>query len=458
MRSLSIKLRVALWYTGIMILLAAASLAVLLSLSSRFVQHGARDRLEGRVALALKEAEWDREERRLDIDDDLKVFEDGVWIGIYDGQGYPLYGQAPEGFPEGVVFEDRQIRMVSGGSAVWYVYDIHRIVPGYGSVWVRGAASRSDAEEAFAAMIRMAVFLFPFLAALAAGGGYLITRRAFLPIAQMAETARRISTGGDLTERIGLGKGNDELYQLAETFDSMLSRLQGQFEKEKQFTADVSHELRTPISVILSRCEYALGHMEDGEGRESLQIVLDQARKMARLVSQLLMLSRADGNRLELQLEDVDLSVLFEVVIQEQEAAASEKSITIQPDIQPDVMVQADETMMMRLLINLISNAITYGKVGGHIRVGLSKSSGTVHGYVEDDGVGIPNEHLDRIWDRFYQVDPSRTAEDGRGAGLGLSMVKWIVSSHGGDIHVESRVGEGSRFSFEFPSRQPPAT
>ena len=114
-------------------------------------------------------------------------------------------------------------------------------------------------------------------------------------------------------------------------------------------------------------------------------------------------------------------------------------------------MIQADETMIMRLFINLISNAVSYGRTGGHIKVGLSSDEKGVKGYVKDDGIGIPEECLGHVWERFYQVNPSRTVEKGRGAGLGLSMVKWIVSAHGGSIRAESELGKGSCFSFEFP-------
>ena len=115
--------------------------------------------------------------------------------------------------------------------------------------------------------------------------------------------------------------------------------------------------------------------------------------------------------------------------------------------------MRADETMMMRLFINLISNSITYGKPGGHTRITLSADEKGIIGSVADDGIGIPAEHLDKIWQRFYQVDPSRTSGSGSGSGLGLPMVKWIVEAHGGQIGVSSRPGEGSVFTFRFPRR-----
>ena len=448
MKRLSIKMRVTLWYTGIMVLLSGLALAVLLSASNRYIQNNVKNRLEERVFSCLHEIKWDWEDGQLDIDDDLSVFQNEVWLGIYDRLGYPLFGQAPGNFPDGMVFKDGRQQVIREGGSVWHVYDRHLEVPGYGPVWIRGISSQTDSEEALTAISHIALVLFPFLAALAAVGGYLITKRAFLPVIQMSATARGISTGGDLSQRIGLVKGKDELYQLAGTFDEMLEQLERQFEKEKRFTSDVSHELRTPISVIISQCEYALEHAPEGSPEsESLQSILEQSQRMARLVSQLLTLSRADCNTQQLQLETVNISELCEMVAQELEEAAAQKSISLELAVQPDVLIQADETMIMRLFINLISNAVSYGRTGGHIKVGLSSDEKGVKGYVKDDGIGIPEECLGHVWERFYQVNPSRTVEKGRGAGLGLSVCQWVVALHGGHMEFQSIEGKGTRVS-----------
>ena len=170
---------------------------------------------------------------------------------------------------------------------------------------------------------------------------------------------------------------------------------------------------------------------------------------MSALISQLLTLARADNGKQKLHCELINLSELAQIIAEEQSVPAEEKGITLQTDIRPDILMRADETMMMRLFINLISNSITYGRPGGHIRVTLSSDEKGITGSVADDGIGIPAGHLDKIWQRFYQVDPSRTS--GSGSGLGLPMVRWIVEAHGGQIGVSSRPGEGSVFTFRFP-------
>ena len=137
------------------------------------------------------------------------------------------------------------------------------------------------------------------------------------------------------------------------------------------------------------------------------------------------------------------------MVALEQAELAARKNISIQRDIQPDIFACVDETLFMRIFINLISNGIKYGKEGGFIRVILKRDKDRAVSQIIDDGIGIPPQDLPKIWDRFYQVNPSRSS--GSGAGLGLSMVKWIVSAHGGTIKVDSILGKGTRFTISLP-------
>ena len=165
------------------------------------------------------------------------------------------------------------------------------------------------------------------------------------------------------------------------------------------------------------------------------------------MISQLLLLSRADQGRQQVQKERLNLSELTQMAAEEQEILAEEKDIRILTDIQPDIYARADESLYIRMLDNLISNAVSYGRKGGYVKVLLCEEGNMVRGAVEDDGIGIPGESLEKIWERFYRVDASRTGQEH--SGLGLSMVKWIVQAHGGEITVESQEGKGSRFVFQ---------
>ena len=449
MRNLSIKLKITLWYTAFMALLIILTLIVLFSISSVQVLSDARARLRNTVLQAFSEIDY--EDGLLTFDDDINYLEEGVYISVYDAQGYLLYGRTPTGFSGASTLIMDQMQQVGSGQDFWYVYDYCQSVDGYGNLWIRVVASHSRSDSILRIITNAALILLPFFVAFIALGGYLITAKALRPLSAMTETARAISEGNDLTRRIRLGSGRDEVHVLAHTFDQMMERLQSSFETEKQFTSDVSHELRTPVAVILSQCEYASQEGTPSEElRGSIGVIGAQARKMSALISQLLTLARADSGKQKLQYELVNLSELAEIIVEEQSIAAEEKGITLLTDIQPEILLRADETMMMRLFINLISNSITYGKPDGHTLVTLSANEAEITGSVQDDGIGIPADKLDKIWQRFYQVDPARTSGSSSGSGLGLSMVKWIVQAHGGRIEVSSRLGEGSCFTFHF--------
>jgi signal transduction histidine kinase len=449
MNGLSVKLKVTLWYTALMVLLAALALAFIFYVGQSLAAASARSDLVRAVEDSLDEIEYD--DGKLEVDDDLDFFSHGIYLSVYDRDMRQVFGRVPKELanPPGLV--QGAVRTAGGGGTRWYVYDSRVSVKKYGDVWVRGVAELSDTEKSMNALLSVAGIALPFLAAVAALGGYLITRRAFRPVRQIIDAAERIGEGRDLSERIRIGAGKDEIHTLANTFNDMFGRLERSFESEKQFTSDASHELRTPVSVIVSQSEYALenaGTLEEAKG--ALSVILAHARKMSGLISQLLTLSRADRGHEKLNLETLNLSELAEMAAEEQREAAKGKGIEIRTNIAPGLRVRADETMMLRMLVNLVTNAVTYGRPGGHVAIELARNGGEIVGSVSDDGIGIAAEHLARIWERFYQVDPSRAAGRG-GVGLGLSMVKWIAEAHGGRVSAASKPGEGSTFTFVLP-------
>ena len=355
MRNLSVKSKITLWYTAFMTLLIVASLLVLFSISSIRVLSDARTRLKNTVLQGYSEVEY--ADGLLTFDDDLNYLEEGVYLCAYDSEGYLLYGRTPAGFSGAPTLIMDQLRQVGDGHDFWYVYDYCQAVDGYGNLWLRGIASQTRSDSVLRVITNAAFILLPFSVILVALGGYLITARALRPLSAMTETARTISQGKDLTRRIRLGPGQDEVHVLAHTFDQMMERLEASFEKEKQFTSDVSHELRTPVAVILSQCEYA---SQEGTPPEELRgcigVIGGQARKMSALISQLLTLARADNGKQKLHCELINLSELAQIIAEEQSVPAEEKGITLQTDIRPDILMRADETMMMRLFIKLESD------------------------------------------------------------------------------------------------------
>lgn len=442
MRKLSIKTRITLWYTSFLMIAVACVLLFMFTVGSYQAKESAKSVLMETVEDAIKKIELDDGELETE---DIDFLSHGVYLSVYDSQMVYLKGKTPDGFPPDFSFSDRNLKTAATRGGRWYVYDISKDLKNHGKVWVRGAASLSPAESTIDTMLRLALTALPFLVLIASLGGYMIARRAFLPVRQIAATAERIGEGRDLSKRIDLQPGTDEIHDLAHAFDRMLDRLERAFEKENQFTADASHELRTPVSVIIAQCEYALEH--PGDSQEALAVILMQARKTTGLLSQLLMLARADKRSQHLHMDALNLSELAEMVVLEQQEAAEKKGITIGMDIEPGLMICGDETLLMRMMINLIDNAVKFGRQS--VQVTLHRENGRLTGCVTDDGIGIPESEKGRIWDRFYQVSSSR---GGEGAGLGLSIVRWIVEAHHGQIDVESVLGKGSTFRFTFPA------
>ena len=450
MKHLSITLRVTLLYTLFMVLLAALSLGVLSYAGAQTARQGKLTRMQTMADAAAREIE--AKDGELDIDHDLEAFDDGVYLSVYDADGLPLYGFVPRDFDNSAVFAAGQLRTTQAGGRSWYLYDTQLAVDGYGTLWVRTVTDAGAVDSTLGALWRWALLVLPAYIVLAAVCGYLVTRRAFAPVRHITATAREIRAGGDLSRRIGLPPGRDEIRTLAGEFDAMFARLQDAFDHEQQFTDDASHELRTPTAVILSQSEYALAQPETpGETRAALQVIHTQAARMAAMLSQLLWLARADKGRQPLQWQTVDLSEMTALVAETLAEQAAAQNIAVQTDLAPGVAVQGDETLLMRMLINLGENAVRYGRPGGQVRLTLQCRDGQAVGTVQDDGIGIAPENQEKIWQRFWQADPARS---GGGAGLGLAMVRWIARAHGGDVTVQSAPGEGSTFTWRIPCAQ----
>lgn len=461
MKRLSLKIKLTLLYTFFMVLATCAVLAILLSLSNREILAGAQSRLERRVQDSADDVTL--EDGGLRVDSDFYSVAKDVYLSLYTEDMYFLYGRVPYGFDVQPEIADGRTRRIAEANTDWYVYDMSfRLAEDY-TVYLRGITSVTDAEASFGVTIRFAVILFPLMALVTAVIGYRFTRRTLLPVKQITRTVQKIRADADLSRRIGLKapegrerRNRDEIYGLASTFDDMLEELEEVFQREKQFTSDVSHELRTPISVILAQCAECL----EDEGltarqREQLLLIERKAKDMAGMISQLLFLSRADQGRQPLQREPVNVSELTLMTAEEQQllADAEGRGVRISCDAGSDITACVDETLFIRLLVNLISNAVSYSRPNGKVTVSLSCADGEIKGTVRDNGIGISEEDLPHIWERFYRADASR--QPGGHSGLGLSMVKWIAEAHGGSVEAESRLGEGSTFSFHMPAGEP---
>lgn len=438
-------------YSFFMVLVTCLCLAVLFSLSGNEILTSAQMHLRERVQESADEIEL--EDGEFEIDSDFYSLDNNVYLALYDTGGNFLYGKVPPGLEQAPQFEDGKIQTVKSGTEQWYVYDVQYEMENGQEFYIRGVVSVTETQKEFLIAVRFAVILLPLTVILTALIGYRLIRRTLLPVRQMTETVQEIQKDGDLSRRIGVSQdtGKDEFYQLAGTFDGMLESLEQAFLRERQFTSDVSHELRTPVSVILAQCEASLNRTDlSEEQRKEILLIRKKAGEMSQMISQLLLLSRADQGRQQLNKEEINISELTEIIVEEQKMLAQRRKIEVHTEIEPDITGYLDESFYIRMLDNLISNAVSYGKEGGNIKVTLHQIPSGVRGTVEDDGIGISRDDQVHIWERFYRVDASRTGkEEGSHSGLGLSMVKWIAQAHGGNVRVESELGKGSCFTFE---------
>ena len=447
MKRLSVKQKLTIWIILLMLLLVGLVLGFMLAVSSSVVTEHAHDQLT--TTLRGNLSGISRENGTLSFSEDFSFTRSGVYTLVYSDSGALLAGQPPLSFPEGITFENGITRTVSGAADDFYVLDYWLHFGWDDGVWVRGVTPMPDTADILNELADIALLLLPLMVIVSGLGAYLIARSTFRPIDRMIRTVGEISEGRDLSRRIGLPSGRDEISRLGQAFDSMFARLETSFEAEKQFTSDASHELRTPVAVILAQCGDARRNAQTLEQyAEAIDVVERQAKRMSDMIARLLQMTRLEQGTQRITMEHADISSLVEVICGEQPQLP--QGITLQSDIQPDVEAWFDVTLMSRLLQNLINNAAQYGRENGHIWVVLRRMEGDVVLSVRDDGIGIPAEQLDKIWQRFYQVEPARGAEGG--AGLGLPMVQQIAALHGGTVTVDSREGEGSCFTLRFPA------
>ena len=242
------------------------------------------------------------------------------------------------------------------------------------------------------------------------------------------------------------------LHRLANTFDQLFERLERSFKAEKQFTADASHELRTPVSIIKGACEYAEKYDETPEERqETIAMIHRQAVKMSDLIGKLLSMTRLEQGTESVKLEDIELGSLLRTLCEEQHYEQNRVFLHLQEDL----LVRADGALLSRLVQNLIENGLKYGKPDGQVWVTLLRQQGEILLQVQDEGIGIATEQQEKIWQRFYQVNPSRSGEEG--AGLGLALVQQIAQLHGGYMTLDSTVGVGSTFTLHLPDEGTPS-
>lgn len=279
--------------------------------------------------------------------------------------------------------------------------------------------------------------------------GWAVIGRLLQPLATLSSKARQI-TAEHLHDRLAVRNPHDEIGQLATTLNGMIERLQASFEQMRRFTADASHELRTPLTCMRSEVEVALQQSRRPEEyQEVLGSILEEIERLTRLSDTLLTLTRLDQGQRGSKRESVDVAVLLGDTVDRVRVQAEVKGATL--SVAQDAegyLVEGDRRLLEQVVLNLLDNAVKYG--GDEIEAKLRRVDGHIVLTIHDSGPGIPTEHLERLFDRFYRVEESRSRELG-GVGLGLSLVKHFVELHGGRITVRSSPDEGTVFEVFLP-------
>jgi heavy metal sensor kinase len=298
------------------------------------------------------------------------------------------------------------------------------------------------------------ILAVPLSLAVAGSLGYFMARKALAPMEHLHRLTEEV-TADRLDRRLPVANPSDELGRLTQTINAMIGRLEHSFAEIRRFTADASHELRTPLTVIRTEAEVALRQpLSVPEYQQLVASILEECEQLTRLVDQLLMLSREDAHAAKPVHERFDLAKLLDSVVDTVRPLAEAKGQKLNANRTTSVLVCGDETRLRAVFYNLLDNAIKYTPEGGEIEVELCRNGDSAIVSVRDRGIGIPPEHLPRVFDRFYRVDKARSREGG--TGLGLSIAKTIVTAHGGHIDLTSSPAVGTTCTVTLPTEPRP--
>ena len=381
---------------------------------------------------------------------EMSVYKRGVYCSFYNTNGDLLLSADKEDMDfSGEPFIANKIRTVRSGDKEFYLYDYYVDMEVSG-LWIRGVVLTDSHQGISDIILRLTIIILPVILIVTFLGALWISSRTFRPIEKIVATANSINDADDLTDRIALKRGPQEMKQLAGAFDRMFERLEKVFDAERQFTSDASHELRTPTAIILAECDRAKRKAETPEDyRESIDNISEQGRRMSALIDELLGITRLQQGTERYPLSKGDLSE-FVTLSSEEFVPADDRGIRMETEIEPGIECSFNASLMSRVIYNLLQNAYKYGRDNGYVRLTLGREGSDAVIRVKDNGIGIKKEDLDKIWQRFWQADSSRGSEGGNGRGL--AMVKEIAELHGGSVTAESTEGRGSEFIFRIPA------
>jgi heavy metal sensor kinase len=319
--------------------------------------------------------------------------------------------------------------------------------------------SLHDQAEGLRSVRRAFYLAIPLALLLASVGGYFLARKSLAPVVAMGRQCETIGAS-NLSERLTELDQRNELGRLAASFNDLLSRLQASFEIQRRFMADASHELRTPVAIIRGETEVALSRetRPSADYRVSLGIVHDEGMRLSRIVDDLFTLARADAGQYPLETSNMYLDETVAQCVRSIDSLAQQRGLSLNYETSArEIFFSGDEGLLRRMTLNLLDNALKYTPRGGAVRVQLQRNGSTCSLSIADTGIGIPAELQPRIFERFFRADQARSRtneKNGGGAGLGLSIARWIAEMHGGQLDLETSDSSGSTFMISLPLPQ----
>lgn len=444
----TLRTRMALWFT--------ASVLAVTTLFFGALYFTTRAKLVGMLqedlTLALEQlsSQVERESGGLIFENETPV-KPGIMYYIMEGNGSELasHGEDITLFDPEPVREGAFTQATLNGED-WLLLDSEPLTIEGEVIRIRVVASCAQIRQTLDVFKAIFAFGVPLMTALAVLLGFGIAKRSLRPIHRIIACANEI-TDGELSRRVPEEATAGELSELTRTLNRMLASLEDSFRRERRFTSDASHELRTPVAVILAYAESLCASPAlPAEEREKAETILNECRRMQRMIDQMLTLTRGQEGRYPVTMEKISLGDVFDGVQAVLEPIAEKRTIALHFACASPIELTADQSLITQLMLNLTENAIKYGKDGGDVWVHAQQQGDRAILTITDNGIGVSRENLGHIFERFFRAD---TARDRTGTGLGLSIAQWIVQLHDGTICAESEPLVGTKFTVSLPIR-----
>ncbi|MGJ5813096.1 ATP-binding protein [Paludibaculum fermentans] len=466
----SIRARLTLWYVAVFSVILVVSGFVVFSqlVESRFQRLDSRLELAGRVLAASLKHEIEEHEGKAPGEASFRsvlitihqlTFPDQAVTILQAGR---VVGQKPDSETRTVspaAIEQSARLPLQSNPAHWsesgWRYSALRLpLPVHGQYTIISGESQLETEREVATLRQAFLLGVPIAVFLSALGGYWLARKSLAPVVVISQTVESI-TSRNLDRRVPILNPDDELGLLAQTFNRLLARLGTSFEQQRRFMADASHELRTPVSVAHTATEVTLEKpaRTEGEYREALQIIDGQLRRLKRVVEDMFLLARADSGAVPLRPSKFYLDELLVDTARAARVLGEKFSVNVDTTQMQESLCCADESLLKQMVMILLDNAVKYSAPGGRVTIMLQHRGEYYDILVTDTGTGIPADAQPLIFDRFYRADTARSRASGTssGAGLGLSIARWIAEMHHGELRLESSSSTGTVFCASLP-------